>query len=208
MHRFRLATILASLLFCAGAARSAPMTYTILSKISKVSFNLEHQGFIPVSGVMKISPGSFTFDEQDWSKSSVAVTLPISKLDMGDGIWNEQIRKDKNWGALFQPLNISFRSTRLERSDKSNGMLYGELTLAGITRPVALKVHVNKMGINKVSELQAIGLTAVGSLKRSEFGLGAYADLVGDDIAIQIQIEAAMGEDPDAEQEKALNTRT
>lgn len=201
---FRHAALCAAL-FIATAAQAAPVTYTIVSKLSKVSFSLEHQGFIPVSGTLKIAPGSFVFDHEDWSKSSVMVSLPTRMLDMGDGLWNSQIRDDDSWMALFKQPEIRFRSTRIERKDAMNGVLHGDLTVAGVTRPVALMMKVNKVGMNRISDKQSVGITASSTIKRSEFGLDAYMDLVGDEIAVQIQLEAAVGVDTEAARETQMN---
>jgi len=201
------------LVFCAAmlfaaAAQAMPVTYTIVSKLSKVSFSLEHQGFIPVTGNLKIEPGSFVFDHEDWSKSSVMVSMPTRMLDMGDGLWNGQIRDDDAWMSLFKQPAIKFRSTRVEQRDGMSGMLYGDLTLAGVTRPVALQMRVNKVGMNQVSKKPSVGITATGIVKRSEFGLGAYPDLISDEIMVQIQLEAAQGPDTEAQQEAMLNAGT
>lgn len=198
MHMpFLRAAVCAALLSAATAAQAAPLTYTIVSKLSKVSFSLEHQGFIPVSGTLKIAPGSFVFDHEDWSKSSVTASMPTVKLDMGDDLWNGQIRGDDAWTALFKQPEIRFRSTRIERRDAMQGVLHGELTLAGVTRPVALQMKVNKIGKNRISDKPTVGISATGMFKRSEFGLDAYLDLVGDEIAVQIQLEAVIGPDPE-----------
>lgn len=192
MHRFFRRAAACAALLCATAAHAAPVTYTIIGKLSKVNFSMEHQGFIPVSGVLKIAPGSFVFDHEDWSKSMVAVSMPTGMLDMGDTLWNGQIRGDKAWSALFRQPELAFRSTRLERRDAQHGVLHGELTLAGVTRPVALRMKVNKIGVNMVDHKPSVGITATSMLKRSDFGLDAYPDLVGDEIAVQIPLEAAV----------------
>lgn len=207
MYRLHRAALIAALAFCTAAAHASPVTYTITSKLSRVNLSLEHQGFIQLSGTLKITPGSFTFDNQDWSKSKVAVTMPTKTLDMGDALWNEQIRGDESWKNLFSSPYISFKSTKVVRNDDTHGILYGELTMAGVTRPVALQMRVNKIGRNEVSEKAAIGITATSTIKRSQFGLDAYSDLVGDDLAVQIQMEAAVGADTDAEKEVILNAQ-
>ncbi|WP_051293866.1 YceI family protein [Pseudoduganella violaceinigra] len=206
MYRHIRRAAVCAVLLSAAAAQAAPVTYTIVSKLSKVSFSFEHQGFIPVSGTLKVAPGSFVFDNEDWSKSSVAVSMPTSMLDMGDGLWNGQIRGDDAWTALFKQPEIRFRSTRIERRDAMSGVLHGELTLAGMTRPVALQMKVNKIGVNRVSNKPSIGISATSTVKRSDFGLDAYMDLVGDAIAVQIQLEAAVGPDPDAGKEMQMNS--
>jgi len=201
MPPIRPIVLAATLALASATACSAPVTYTIVSKLSRVTFNLEHQGFIQLFGTLRLSPGSFTFDSDDWSKSAIAVSLPVKSLDMGDAVWNNQIRGDSEWAKLFGTTAIDFRSTRLERTEGNRGMLYGELTLAGVTRPVALQLRFNKMGKNEVSELPSVGFAATTTLKRSQFGLDAYSDLVGDDITVQIQVEAARGADADAKHE-------
>lgn len=207
MFRFRpallAAVVAASFGLASAAAHCSPVTYTIVSKISRVSFNLEHQGFIQLFGTLRLAPGTFTFDSEDWTKSSVAVSLPILSLDMGDATWNNQIRGDDSWQALFKSPAIAFRSTRVERTDSTHGTMHGDLTLAGVTLPVALQMRVNKIGKNEVSEFASVGITATTTLKRSLFGIDAYSDLVGDDIAVQIQVEGAVGPDSNALDDKA-----
>ena len=208
MPGLRSALVAATLALASAAASCAPATYTIVSKLSRVTFNIEHQGFISLFGTLRIAPGSFSFDPDDWSKSSVAVTLPIRSLDMGDAHWNEQIRDDEEWAKLFKFPAIGFRSTHLERTDASHGTMTGDLTLAGVTRPVTLQLRFNKIGRNEVSEHPSVGFSATTTLKRSQFGLDAYSDLVGDEIAVQIQMEAAVGADTDAQADQtALGVR-
>ena len=74
-----------SLVAACGLAQAKPVDYTILTKISRVAFNLEHQGFIQLFGTLRVTQGTLTFDSDDWNKSKIDVALPISSLDMGDG---------------------------------------------------------------------------------------------------------------------------
>lgn len=200
MSCFRLAAIITSLMLSSNLVFATPVNYTIGSKLSRVTFSLEHQGFIQSFGTMKINPGSFIFDNQDWSKSSVTVTMPTKSLNMGDTLWNQQIRKDESWTKLFKNPTISFHSKKIERTDETHGTLTGDLTLAGVTKPVSLQLRLNKIGINAISEEQSVGFTATGVVKRSQFGLDAYEDLVSDDLTVQIQLEAFVGKDLDAQE--------
>ena len=191
----------AVLALASAAATAAPVHYTVVSKLSRVSFSLNHQGFINLFGTVRLAPGGFDFDADDWSKSSVKVSMPVSSIDLGDATWNNQVRGDSSWAKLFGARRIEFRSTKLEQTEGTGGMqgkLYGDLTLAGVTKPVVLDLRFNKLGTNQVSKKASVGFTATTVFKRSEFGLDAYLDLVGDDMTIQIQVEAAEGDDGDA----------
>ncbi len=184
---------LTALLLAAGVAGAAPVNYTITNKLSRVTFSIDHQGFIQASGILKLSPGMISFDNDDWSNSMVSVSMPVKSLDMGDTLWNKQIRGDDSWAALFKHPMIGFKSTRIERKDDANGTLTGDLTLAGVTKPVTLALHVNKIAPNALSGKPSVGFTATGTIKRSQFGLDAYEDLINDDMPFQVQIEAAVG---------------
>ena len=199
----RQALAAATLAAASGLVQAKPADYTILTKISRVAFNLEHQGFIQLFGTLRVTQGTLTFDNEDWSKSHVDVAMPVSSLDMGDGPWNGQIRGDEEWAPLFKTTTITFHSTRIRRIDATHGTLTGDLTLAGVTRPVTLKLRVNKIGKNDVLDTPSVGFTATTTIKRSAFGIKAYEDLVGDAISVQIQIEALEGPDPEAKMETA-----
>ena len=55
-----------------------------------------------------------------------------------------------------------------------------------MTRPVTLDVTLNKaVG----GDEPAIGFSASGSLQRSDFGVGRYVPVVGDEVELTIEIE-------------------
>jgi polyisoprenoid-binding protein YceI len=66
-------------------------------------------------------------------------------------------------------------------------------TLLGRTRPLTLDATLNKIAAYPIGDrAEVVGVSARGSLKRSEFGMtyGVADRLVGDDVEIIIEIEA------------------
>ena len=61
--------------------------------------------------------------------------------------------------------------------------------MKGITKPVKLDVTLNKVGENFRSKKPMMGISAKTRIKRSEWDLGKYTPLVGDDVDIKIEIE-------------------
>jgi len=66
----------------------------------------------------------------------------------------------------------------------------GKLTLKGVTKPVTLTVTSFQAMPHPMLKKDAIGANAYTMVKRSEFNAGKYAPNVGDDVRIDIAIEA------------------
>ena len=66
----------------------------------------------------------------------------------------------------------------------------GDLTVKGITKPVVLDVNLNKAAEHPMKKVPAIGFDATATVKRSDFGVGAYAPAVSDEVTLRITTEA------------------
>jgi polyisoprenoid-binding protein YceI len=69
----------------------------------------------------------------------------------------------------------------------------------GLTRPVVLDATLNKVGPHPMSKAQSIGFDATATIRRSDFGVGAYVPKVSDEIKIRITTEGSV---PDADKAK------
>ncbi|MDE2131869.1 MAG: YceI family protein, partial [Betaproteobacteria bacterium] len=63
-------------------------------------------------------------------------------------------------------------------------------TLKGITKPVVLKITSFKCMVHPMAKKEACGADAVTHLKRTDFNMGKYAPLVGDDVTVTVSVEA------------------
>jgi polyisoprenoid-binding protein YceI len=64
------------------------------------------------------------------------------------------------------------------------------LTLKGVTKPVTLTVTSFQAMEHPMQKKPAIGANAYTVVKRSEFGAGKYAPYVGDEVRIDVALEA------------------
>jgi polyisoprenoid-binding protein YceI len=77
----------------------------------------------------------------------------------------------------------------LKRNGDGTGVLTGDLTLRGVTRPVDLNVVFNGTGPGLLGG-HRMGFSATGRIRRSDFGSKAYLPtIVGDDVDIEIEAE-------------------
>jgi len=83
----------------------------------------------------------------------------------------------------FKSDTLSFQGEKLVGAD-------GILTLHGISKPVHLDVEHFYCGMNVIRLKYTCGADAVGTIKRSEFGIDKYVPAVGDEVKVLIQVEA------------------
>ena len=81
------------------------------------------------------------------------------------------------------------KSTAIEVTGEGTGKLTGDLSLHGVTKPVTLDVTFNGSGTPPMTKIYVAGFDAVGTLKRSDFGIKNFVPLVGDDVKLLISCE-------------------
>jgi polyisoprenoid-binding protein YceI len=172
-----------------GAAMAAPVTYSVDTTHSRVTFYVNHFGFSNSVGEFKVADSTLDFDADDWSKSKVGVAIPVASLELGDAKWNTHILSADFLESSRFP-EITFASRRVEKIDATHGKLYGDLTIKGVTRPVVLDLRVNKVGEHPMRKTPAAGFTATTTVRRSDFGVAAYVPAVADEVEVRIEVEA------------------
>ncbi len=75
------------------------------------------------------------------------------------------------------------------RTSDNTADVEGDLTLHGVTKPLVLKVRMNKMGPSPFGGAPTVGFTAVGVLKRSDYGVATYVPAIGDEVKLLIDAE-------------------
>lgn len=188
-----LTTAIAAAAFLATPVLAAPETYTLDPSHSQIVFSYNHIGFSTTYGMFSGFEGTIAFDAEDPAASSVEVSMPEASMLTG---WEARLAHFMSpdfFGANDQDL-ITFKSTSIEVTGETTALITGDLTLNGVTKPVVLDTVLNKAGQHPLAGKPFIGFDAKTSVLRSDFGLGAYAPAVGDEVAIIISIEAAKAE--------------
>ena len=186
MFRLALATVLA--LFAQAASAT---TYTLEPHYTQGVLRWDHLGFSYPAAQFAQGTGTLEFDESDPTMSSIKVTIPLASLNTGVPDLDERLKSEDFFEVSKFP-TATFVSTRVEKGMGTNRFkVTGNLTIREITRPVMLDVTLLKVGKNVRTEVATIGFDARGTLKRSDFGLGAYVPQVSDEIQLLITTQAA-----------------
>ena len=183
---------LAVLLGASLTAQAAPVTYKLDPTHTMVLFSWNHFGFSNPTANLGIGEGTLVYDEAKPANSSVQVTLPLANLDTHVSALDEHLKKPDFFDAAKYPV-VTFKSTRVEPLGGNKFKVTGDLTVHGVTKPVVLDATLNKAGMQPMLKVPAIGFDATATIKRSDFGVGAYVPNVSDEVQIRITTEAEAG---------------
>lgn len=183
--------VLAGLVSAAVSVQAAPVTYKMDPSHTMVLFSWNHFGFSNPTANLGLGDGTIVFDDKDVSKSSVDVTLPLADLDTHVSKLDEHLKKADFFDADKYP-NVTFKSTKVQAAGGNKYKVTGDLTVHGVTKPVTLDATLNKSGEHPMMKVQTVGFDATATLKRSDFGVGAYVPNVSDEIKIRITTEASV----------------
>jgi polyisoprenoid-binding protein YceI len=85
----------------------------------------------------------------------------------------------------------SFISTAIQRTGPTTGVITGNLTLMGVTRPVTVAATLVGAG-RGMRGSAVVGFSGTTKFKRSDFGFSGMIGPIGDEIELLIDLEFAM----------------
>ncbi len=160
------------------------------------TFSVDHLGVSTQRGRFDRTRGRATLDREA-RQGAIEVEIDSASVSTGNTQLDALLRSEEFFDSARHPA-IGFRSSRVEFERGQPVRVEGELTLLGVTRPVALAIGRFACTRKPFVVLQRCGADATASIRRSEFGLKGYASFVGDEVAIAIQVEAILQEPPPA----------
>jgi polyisoprenoid-binding protein YceI len=171
------------------ACIAAPVQYTLDPNHTQVLFSWDHLGYSRPTGQFDHVNGTLVYDAKHPAKSSVRVGIPVSSLHTHLPALDKQLLGPAYLDAKRYPL-ITFVSGKVRPEGKQRFRVDGQLMVHGVTRPVTLEVTLNKAGKYPMIEAPALGFGASATFKRSAFGVGYGAPMVGDALRVSISAEA------------------
>lgn len=166
---------------------AAPETFVIDGTHTFPSFSYSHFGYTIQTGRFNKTTGKLVLDRAAQT-GSVDVVIDMKSVDTGS-ILSEHIQGEDFFDTAKYP-TATFKSTGVRFEGEKPVAVEGNLTLKGVTKPVTLKVTGFQAMPHPMMKKDAIGANATTTVKRSEFNAGKYAPYVGDDVTINIAIEA------------------
>lgn len=155
---------------------------------TQIIFAVNHLGFSNSHGKFLDFDGFFDFNRAEPDRSKVDVTIKTASIDLDHQKWNDHMKSDDFFDVEKFP-EMTFKSTAVEITGTKTAKITGDLTILETTKPVVLDVVFNKAAVHTFNQKYVAGFSATANIKRSDFGMKYGLPLIGDDVALNIQVE-------------------
>lgn len=172
----------------AAPALAAPETFNIDNSHTFPRFEYNHFGYSTQQSRFNKTTGTITLDRAA-KTGSVDVTIDTKSVDTGFALFNEHIQGEDYFHTEKYP-TITFKSTGVKFAGDKLSSVDGNLTIKGVTKPVTLAVTSFHCMPHPMLKKLGCGANATTTIKRSEFGAGANAPYVSDEVKLVIAVEA------------------
>jgi len=172
----------------AAPALAAPETYVLDSSHSFPSFSYNHLGYSIQMSRFDKATGTVTLDKAA-KTAAVDIVIDAKSVSTGSATFNEHIQGEDFLDTAKHP-TAAFKSTKVVFEGDKPVSIDGNLTLKGVTRPVTLKVTSFHAMPHPMAKKDAIGANATTKVKRTDFNMGKNVPYVGDEVTIDIALEA------------------
>jgi polyisoprenoid-binding protein YceI len=155
-------------------------------------YEVTHMGYSQQRGSFTNATGKVTLDRAA-RKGAIEVTIMTASVTTGAARLVPHLKAEDFFDVEKFP-TMTYKSVDLVFDGDNVVGANGELTLLGVTRPVALTVTGFKCGPHPFNKKPMCGAEATATIKRSEFGMKyGIPAAAGDDVRITIPIEAVRG---------------
>lgn len=155
---------------------------------SKATFIAEHHGISEVDGYFKKMDGKITASKDDLSDAVFELTIETPSINTDLEMRDNHLKSEDMFNVEKYP-TMTFKSTGLQKVGGNKYKMTGDLTIKGITKPITLDVTMNGPAAhpNPANKKLQLGVKALGTVKRSDYGIGGKLAtvMVGDEISLR-----------------------
>jgi polyisoprenoid-binding protein YceI len=185
-----------------AAAAAAAQSWRIDGANTSIGFRIDATGFPTTRGEFTRYAGDISIDFDRPARSFTRFTVESDSVDVGSPSYTDFVKSVALLNVAQYP-TMSFASTEVEKVDARTARVTGNLTLLGVTRPVALTVNVDtgkpakgpaSGAANRPAHGRAVAFSATGTIKRSDFGMIFGLPLIDDALEITVKTRALTDE--------------
>ena len=170
---------------CTAVAQAAD-NYKVDPVHSTIVFRIKHVNISWFYGRFTGPEGTVVDDAADPTKTSFDVQVKVANVDTANPKRDDHLKSPDFFSAKEFP-TIAFKSTSVKKAgDKLE--VSGDLTIHGQTKPIT--VTLERVGAADTKMGSRVGYAGEFTIKRSDFGMSKFLEMLGDDVMIRVGLEA------------------
>lgn len=162
--------------------------YRLDPRHTTVLFKVDHMGLSTFVGRFNRVDATLDYDPADPAAAKLTAVIYTASIDVNNADFAETLT-GSGWFNSERFPEARFVTQQVELVDGQSARFIGELTLLGVTAPIALDIHFNGGADNILTGRYTLGFSASTHFKRSLFGMDQYIPAVGDDVEIEVHAE-------------------
>lgn len=172
----------------------AAEAYLVDPAHTSVVFSVGHAQLSYVYGFFRKATGQYILDKSNPANCRFQFAVETQSIDTNNAQRDTHLRDAEFFNAQQFPA-ITFVSTSCAldpaQKDRVVYLVTGDLQIHGITRRVTVPLQMLGEGQGPQKD-QRTGFLCQATLKRQEFGMTSYLDLVGDAVGVTISFEGVL----------------
>lgn len=161
------------------AATTLLLSFTLLEQSTwnldkahaKLRFTVTHLMVSDVDGWFKSFDAKVIASKEDFSDASVEMTAEVNSINTDNEQRDTHLKSADFFDAIKYP-TLTFKSKTFKKVSDNNYKVTGDLTMHGITKTIELNA-VGVTGTHPMTKKTIGGFKVTGTIKRSDFGIGA-----------------------------------
>lgn len=161
---------------------------------ASITLRVKHLGLSNYTARFAKFESTVEYDAKDPTRSKLTVVIDPKSIrtdfpDPAREDFDKVLGTDEKWLAGDKHPEIRFVSTGIRRTGPEAGQITGDLTFRGVTKPVTLDATWNGAIEHPFQKKPVFGVSATGTIKRSDFGMTYLSGLIGDEVELLIEAE-------------------
>lgn len=158
---------------------------------SSLNFNISHSGISIVNGKFIEYTGNLTTNGEALNDAKVDFTVKVNSINTNVENRDNHLRSADFFEVEKYP-EMTFKGTKMVATGKPDKyLLYGKLTIKGVTKDVIFDVHYG--GTIKSDKSEKLGLKATTTINRFDYNINydPAAAGIGKDVSIIVHLQFA-----------------
>jgi polyisoprenoid-binding protein YceI len=175
---------------CVGLASAAQAdNFRIDPRHTQILFAVKHQGLSTFYGRFGKVSGTLVFDPDKPEASQLNAQVDMTNIETHVDELDQELQRTFHTDKYP---TATFTAHQIVKTGDNTGTASGDLTLAGVTRPVTLNITFNGGKHPMIIEPYRVGFDATATVKRSDFGLTGmiWSGFIADEVHLMIECEA------------------